>query len=165
MAYDYINQSIQSSLLIVPKDNDPFFFPTQLALTGFASDGYFYDGGIRNPLVRASWFTEAQGPYRGILPSFPQAALVLLSEVALTILDETNSELPLWMQFLLGDANALANNFNGSLIGFTPTGLSYAAGVLVVTYVPDAGSAVQSTLAVNIDFVQDGVYLYVAVTP
>src|SRR5271167_2905829 len=109
--YDYINQSIQNSLLIVPQDNDPFFFPTQLALTGFAFDGYYYDGGIRT-MTQASWYTEPQGAYRGILPSFPEAALVLLSRVAVTILDETNSDLPLWMQFLLRDLNALANNFN-----------------------------------------------------
>jgi hypothetical protein len=164
--YDYINQSIQSSLLILPKDNDPFFNPTQLALTGFAFDGFYYDGGVQTS-AQASWFLEAQGAYRGPLQSFPEAALVLLSQVALTILDETNpnANLPLWMQFLLSDLSALANNFNGTLIGFTPSGLSYAAGVLAVTYLPDAGSTIQSSLAVNMDFVQDMVYLYVAVAP
>lgn len=161
-AYDYINQSIQSSLLIVPKDNDPFFFPTQLALSGFAFDGFLYDSGVKT-MTQASWFTEAQSAYRGILPSFPEAALVLLSQVALTILDETNSDLPLWMQFLMSDLYAVANNFNETLIGFTPVGLSYAGGILTVTYIPDAGSDYQSTLAVNIDFTQDNVYLMVAV--
>src|SRR5271170_901221 len=154
MAYDYINQSIQSSLLIVPKDNDPFFFPAQLGLTGFAFDGFFYDGGVKT-LTQASWFTEAQGPYRGILQSFPQGALVLLSVVSLTILDETNTTLDLWMQFLLQDMQALTNNYlaaqsPNNLVGFTPTSLSYAGGVLTVKYIPDAGSTVQSTLAVNL---------------
>ena len=167
--YDYINQAIQSSLLIVPKDNDPFFFPTQLALTGFAFDGFYYDGGVKLG-SQASWFLEAQGLYRGPLPSFPEAALVLLSQVSLTILDETNpvvtaGKLPLWMQFLTNDLYAMTDNFNDTSVGFTPSGLSYAAGVLTLTYAPDAGSVVQSALAVNIDFVQDEVYLYVAVTP
>lgn len=166
MAYDYINQSIQSSLLIVPKDNDPFFFSSALGHSGFGSDGFLYDGGVRLN-QQASWFLESQGPYRGPLPSFPQGALVLLSEVALTILDETNpvttsSMLPLWMQFILSDFQALANNFNATLSGYTPLGLSYSAGVLSVIYIPDPGSSVQSTLAVNIDFSQDGCYLYVA---
>src|SRR5271156_1625850 len=104
MAYDYINQSIQTSLLIVPQDNDPFYNPTQLALTGYGFDGNLYDGGVRATAVfvpyqslQASWFTEAQSSYRGPLQSFPGAALVLLSQVALTILDETSSELPLWI--------------------------------------------------------------------
>src|SRR5271157_605277 len=161
MAYDYINQSIQSSLLIVPKDNDPFFFPVQLGLTGFAFDGFLYDGGVKTG-TQASWATEGQGTYRGILQSFPQGALVLLSVVSLTILDETSQNLDLWMQFILQDAQALTNNYlsadvPNNLIGFTPTSLSYAAGVLTVLYIPDAGSTVQSTLAVNMDFVQDAV--------
>lgn len=164
MGYNYLNQEIQSSLLIVPKDNDPFFFPTQLAHTGFAFDGFFYDQGVKTA-AQASWFLEPQGPYRGPLPSFPEAALVLLSQAALTILDETNPSLPLWMQFLLNNANALTDNFSGDLIGFTPTGLSYAAGILVVVYAPDAGSLDQSALAVNLDFTQDGAYLFVATAP
>jgi hypothetical protein len=169
MAYDFINQQIQSSLLILPKDNDPFFNPTQLALTGFAFDGFYYDGGVRTG-KQSSWFLEPQSTYRGILPSFPQAALVLISDVALTILDETNpvtmsSQLPLWMLFLLQDFQALANNFNSSLIGFTPVGLSYGAGILVVNCSPDPGSSIQGNLAINVDFVQDAVYLYTALHP
>jgi hypothetical protein len=175
--YNYLNQAIQSSLLIVPKDNDPFFFPTQLALSGYASDGQLYDNGVLatapfGPFqaLQASWFLEAQNPYRGPLPTFPRAALVLLSDVALTILDETNtattsSGLPLWIQFLLNDLNALTDNFENAVIGFTPTGLSYGGGILAVTYTPDAGSTIQSAMTVNVDFTGDGVYLDVAVTP
>lgn len=163
-AYDYINQSIQSSLLILPKDDDPFFFPTQLAHTGFAWDGFLYDGGVRQ-VQQASWYTEPQGPYRGPLQTFPQASLVLLSKVALTILDETNTNLPLWMQFLLQDMQALANNFNNTIIGFTPESLTYAGGVLTVLGMPDPGSTIQSMLAVSLDFVNDTAYLEVAVTP
>ncbi len=175
--YDYINQQIQSSLLVLPKDNDPFFNQVSLGLTGFASNGRLYDGGVLAtapfgpfPSLFASWYSEPQGTYRGPLPSFPAAALVLLSEVALTVLDETNpvttsGALPLWMQFILQDFAALTNNFKGGLVGFTPSGLSYSTGVLAVTYTPDPGSTIQSELAVNIDFTLDSVYLYVAVAP
>jgi len=168
-AYDYINQSIQASLLITPKDDDPFFNPVPLALTGFAADGFWYDGGVKTG-TQASWFLEGEGPYRGPLQAFPAAALVLLSQVSLTILDVSNavtesSLLPLWMQALLGDSLALTNNFEDALVGFTPTGLTYAAGIVTVLYTPDAGSNIQSTMGVNFDFVKDSVYLYVAVTP
>lgn len=177
MAYDYLNQSIVSSLLIVPKDNDSFFNPVSLGLTGYGFDGQLYDGGVLaiapfGPFqnLQASWFLEAQSAYRGPLPTFPKGALVLLSKTALTILDETNSvttagALPLWMEFLLNDLYALTDNFDNTLIGFTPAGLSYAGGILVVTYIPDAGSTIQSAMAVNVDFTGDGVYLDVAVTP
>ncbi len=168
-AYDFINQPIQASLLITVKDDDPFFNPGPLAITGFAADGFYYDGGVRT-MTQASWFTEGEGPYRGPLQAFPAAALVLLSQVSLTILDvsnavQTSALLPLWMQALLGDSLALTNNFEDSLVGFTPSGLTYAAGILTVTYIPDAGSEIQSTMSVNFDFTQDSIYLYVAVSP
>jgi hypothetical protein len=172
MAYDYINQEIQSSTLIVPKDNDPFFFPTQLAFTGYAHDGNLYDNGVRANAIfppytalQASWFTEPQGEYRGPLQTFPTASLVLLSKVAMTILDETQSSLPLWMGFLLSDAFALTNNFENALIGFTPTIVTYASGKISVESVPDAGSAIQAITAIIFDFTQDSVYLYTAIPP
>lgn len=170
-AYDYLNQSIQSSLLVLPKDDDPFFNPVSLALTGYAFTGLLYDGGVlatapfgQFQTLQASWFSEPQSSTRGILPSFPTAALCLLSQVAMTILDVSSptANLPLWMQFIIQDQNALANNFNATLTGFTPSGLGYGGGIVVVTYTPDAGSQIQSSLAVNVDFVQDSVYLYAA---
>lgn len=188
--YDYLNQSIQSSCLILPKDNDPFFNPVKLGHTGYAFDGQLYDGGVlvtssfgQGPYgagtfgtgtfgpagfftsTLPSWFLEGQGAYRGSLATFPEAALVLLSPVALTILDETSFSLPIWMQFLLSDQYALANNFNNTLQGFRPVDVSYASGKITVQYVPDAGSGVQSTMGVTIDFTLDSVYLYVAETP
>ncbi len=168
-AYDFINQPIQASLLITVKDDDPFFNPVALALTGFSADGFWYDAGVKTG-SQASWFTEGEGPHRGPLQQFPQAALVLLSQVSMTVLDvsnavQTSSMLPLWMQALLGDSLALTNNFEDSQVGFTPSGLTYAAGIVTVTYTPDAGSAVQSSMAVNFDFTADSVHLYVGVTP
>jgi hypothetical protein len=164
-SYDILGQSIVSSLLVVVQDNDPFFNPSLLNFTGFSSNGFFYDDGVKTS-TQASWFLEAQSPTRGPLPSFPTAALVLLSSTSLSIFDATNtSGLALWMQAVVENTSALANNFNNTLVGFTPSGLSYATGIISVIYTPDAGSTIQSTMVVNFDFTQDDVYLYVAVTP
>lgn len=161
MAYDYLNQAIQSSLLIVPKDDDPFYNPVSLGHTGFAFDGTLYDGGVQvGGPVYASWYSEAPGAFRGNLPAFPLAALVLLSRVALTVVDETQFSLPLWMQFVLADNYGLSNNFNTQLVGWTPQSLTYGGGIIAVGYQPDAGSQNQNTLSVNVDFVQDSIYLY-----
>lgn len=192
MAYDYINQPIQSTCLIEPKDDDSFYNPTTLGHNGFAWDGTLYIEGVQQftvasppTLVYASWYTEPTGPYRGDSATFPQAGLVLLSRAALTILDETTSALNLWMQFILQNnivstvssppvtvgSFSLTDNFNGDLNGWLLSGLAYADGVLSVVYSPDSGNAsiaavtsgdVNSNMVVNIDFTQDKVYLDVA---
>ena len=147
---------------------------------------------------KASWFTEfGTNAYRGDEAAFPAFGLALVSPVSLVILDQATpvtqaNQLPMWMQFLLGDSNALANNFNGSVQGFTPSAVCYADGVISVTYTPDAGNqeafnhinatpppAIEtiistsqlptypvvpsySHMVVSIDFAQDSVYLDVA---
>jgi hypothetical protein len=139
-----------------------------LSHNGFAWDGILYIGGVQQITmssppgpIYASWFTETDGPYRGTSSTFPQAGLVLLSRVALTILDETSSALSLWMQFLLQSnllnnfpvsspplsppvdvpgSYALTDNFNSELNGWLPSGLAYADGVLSVVYTPDYGN-------------------------
>lgn len=171
--YDYIDQEIVATTLIEPKANDSFYYPVNQGHNGFAYDGQLYTAGVLQSGQVASWHSEVSGPYRGPLPTFPTAGLVLLSKVALTILDESTSALGLWMQFLLSDTYALANNFDGGLNGWVPAGLTYADGIISVTYNPDPGNqvgldAVNSTygldsrMVVNLDFSQDTVYLDVA---
>lgn len=176
MAYDYIDQNIVATQLIQPHDNDSFYNPgPPNNHTGYAADGFWYQDGVVQPSVPvASWFSESEGAYRGDGGHFPNAGLILLSPVALTILDQATPTLdahalPLWMQFLLGDTLALANNFDGALNGWTPTGLTYADGVISVIYSPDSGNqvggtppAAQSTMVVTLDFSQDMVYLDIA---
>ena len=170
MSYNFVNQSIVSSLLINVKDDDPFFNPILLALSGFSANGFYYDSGVKTSAT-ASWYSEPQGEFRGPLQTFPQSALVLLSYAALTILDvsnavQTSSMLPLWMQFILSDDYALTDNFDpNALIGYTPAGLSYGGGVIAVNYTPDAGASPQGGMAVNLDFTLDSVYLYAVATP
>lgn len=147
--YNYIHQDIVSTALILPVSDDSFYNPTTTGHTGFAHDGALYNNGaaVVGPVL-ASWFTEPAGPYRGDGAPFPATGLILLSKVALTILDQSNETLPLWMQFILGDNMALANNFstnnpnfaNQLLDGWTPNLLTYADGIISVTYVPDAGA-------------------------
>lgn len=188
--YDYIDQAIRASCLIEPKDIDSFYNPDTMNHTGFAWDGTYYISGVQQPgPVYASWFSETFGAYRGDSTTFPQAGLVLVSHVAVSILDETTSALALWMQFLLqnnivdADASppelagsfALTDNWNSELNGWLPSGCAYADGVLSIVYSPDYGNQtgtvgspptdynIDSNMVVNIDFTQDRVYLDVAV--
>ena len=184
-AYDYIDQSIMATCLIEPKDIDSFYNPITQNHTGFAWDGTYYVDGVQQltetsppsspPLpvpTYASWYTEGQSAYRGLLQTFPQAGLCLLSKVALSILDESTAALTLWMQFLIQNQYALADNWNNALNGWTPSGVIYADGVVSVLYKPDSGNFtgvdgatynVNSNLVVHLDFVQDSVYMDMAI--
>lgn len=164
-SYDYLDQALSASILVQPFDNESFFHP-KIGHTGFAYDGTRYTNGIQDPgPVFSSWYIEAPGPYRSAAKPFPTQAIVLLSKVSMVILDETNSNLPLWMQFLLEDNFALPDNFENAFIGFTTQLLTYSNGVISVTSVPDPGSQIQSNMIVTFDFVADQTYLYVALTP
>ena len=164
--YNYLNQSIVSSCLIESKDIDSFYNPTTLRHTGFAWDGQLYYQGVLQPgPVYASWYSEGAGTFRGSLQTFPQEGLVLLSKVALSILDESTTNLTMWMQFLIQNDYAFPDNFNDELNGWRPSGLAYADGILSITYIPDYGNQpdnILSNMVVSIDFTQDKVYLDVA---
>jgi len=157
MPYDFIDQNIVATCLIQPHDNDSFYNPIPHQHTGFAFNGNHYTLGVQDGAaspwhaaggnLQATWWTEAQSgnPFRGDQQNFPTYGLVLLSPVSLVILDQSTpvseaTALPLWMQFLLGDNNALANDFNGAIQGFTPSSVCYADGIISVTYTPDSGN-------------------------
>jgi hypothetical protein len=173
--YDYLDQSIVATCLIEPKDIDSFYNPTTQNHTGYAWDGSYYVAGVQQAgPVFASWYTEGTNAYRGMLLTFPQSGLVLLSKAACTILDSSTLDLKLWMQFLMENTYALVQDFNAALNGWHPSGLAYADGVLSIVYSPDTGNQVgaygssyslTSNLIVNMDFAQDKVYLDVAVNP
>jgi hypothetical protein len=149
MAYNFIDQNIVASCLIQGHTDDSFYNPVPNSHTGYAVDGNYYSLGVlQSAHPKASWFTEfatnTSGD-RGEQAAFPQFGIALLSPVSLVILDQTKSvaqaeQLPLWMQFLLQDNNALANNFNGAVQGFLPSGLVYADGIVTVIYTPDSGN-------------------------
>lgn len=181
-AYDYLDQNIVATALIQAFDNDSFYNPTTTGHNGFAADGTRYTNGVQDAgPVLASWFSEfgsSNDPYRDDQAAFPSNGLILLSPVAMTILNESTpvphaNQLRLWMQFLMSDSFMMTNNFNQSLQGFTPSGLAYADGVISVTYTPDSGNQTptsppvptdpaQSHMIVSIDFSQDSAYLDVA---
>lgn len=147
MAYNFIDQNIVASCLIQGHTDDSFYNPVPNSHNGYAADGNFYaEGVLQSTHAKASWFTEfGTNPFRGDQAAFPEFGIALLSPVSLVILDQTKSvahaeQLPLWMQFLLQDNNALANNFNGAVQGFLPSGVVYADGIVSVTYSPDAGN-------------------------
>lgn len=163
ISYDYLNQDIQATALVQVRDDDSFFNPG-LGHYGFAADGTRYTAGIQDAgPVFASWYSEIPGPYRGPKPTFPNAGLILLSKVALTILDETTRDLILWMQFLLADNQALTDNFDGGINSWTPRSLNFADGVLSVTYEADEGNTdIVSPMVATFDFTQDKVYTDIA---
>ena len=147
MAYNFIDQNIVSSCLIQSHTDDSFYNPVSNQHTGFAFDGNYYSLGVLDPThAKASWFTEfGTNSFRGEQAQFPSFGVVLLSPVSLVILDQSKSvaraeDLPLWMQFVLGDNNALANNFDASVQGFLPASVCYADGIVSVTYTPDSGN-------------------------
>jgi hypothetical protein len=151
MAYDFIDQNIVSSCLIQSYTDDSFYNPVVNQHTGFAFDGSYYSLGVlQSTHAKASWYTEfGTNPFRGEQAAFPTFGLALLSPVSLVILDQSKavavaSSLPLWMQFILGDNNALANNFDSSVQGFLPSRVIYADGIVSVTYTPDAGNQLYS---------------------
>jgi len=193
MAYDFIDQDIVASALIQPFDNDSFYNPVPNSHTGYAFDGKYYRSGIDltsgyglSPygsslygitVPLASWYIEflnTPNQFRGDKAAFPSQGIVLLSAVSLTILDDTvkvsnANQLPLWMIFLLNDAYALTSNYNSSTQSFTPSGLTYANGVISVLYRPDTGNqgggvppSATSTLVVSLDFTKDRAFLDVA---
>lgn len=141
-----------SSCLISPRDNDSFFNPVLMGHTGFAANGTMYNTGVPQPVV-ASWFSEGLSSTRGN-PAFPSTGLALLSKTDLTIYDESDRHLPLWMRFVLADNLLLTNNFDG-LHGFTPSEVSYAQGVISLLFTPDPGLVLQTNLVITIDFSKD----------
>jgi len=178
--YNYLNQDIVATTLIQSYDNDSFYNPTINNHTGFAADGTHYTNGVQDAgPIYASWFTEYGTPgdlYRDDQGPFPAYGLILLSPVSMVILDQSTpvpqaNELKLWMQFLLADNYMLGNNFDGSLQGFTPSGLSYADGIISVTYKPDDGNMDSTSppvssnthMVVSLDFSADQAYLDVGV--
>ena len=180
--YNYINQPVVATALIQLSDSDSFYFPQDNGHTGFAFNGSHYTDGVEDisPPVVASWYSEGSGPFRGSSAPFPSYGLILLGRANLTILDESTRALNLWMTFLLNDSLMLTDNFAlnnsnyspPSLVGYVPSGLSYANGVISVIYTPDPGAedltlsppgGSASTMVVNIDFSEDSAYLDVAV--
>ena len=169
--YDWIDQDIVASTVIQPLEIDSFYNPVSKNHTGYAFDGLYYENGMSSsPAVYASWFTEflnTPNPYRGSSAEFPNLGLILLSKVALTIIDQSTGQLNLWMQFLIQNLFAFPDNFSSErypLIGYTPSKVTYADGLVSVTYLPDEGViSIKSPMVVTMDFVQDIVYLDVSV--
>lgn len=158
----YGNQ-VYCSCLIRPEPNDPFFHPTYgPGLTGFGASGTFYSGG-QELTTRAAWWTEAEGggdqTSRGAKREFPSSGVVLVSEGSIAILDQLDS-LSMWMVFKKHPNNVYSDTFGlGAGARFIPTNVEYGYGRVTVTFTPAYGSTFVSTVALNIDFVQDFVYI------
>jgi hypothetical protein len=203
--YDYLDQNVVATCLIQAYNNDSFYNPTTNNHTGFAADGTHYTSGVQDVVagsppgpLYASWYLEATNPTasgpepsRDFRATFPTYGIILLSPVAMTILDEStpvarSNELKLWMLFGLADGYMMTDNYvsylNPPLLaiqGFTPSGLSYADGIISITYTPDSGNqppvlagtpdpipqpgdSAQSHMVVSIDFSMDAAYVDVA---
>lgn len=154
-------QEILGSAMFEAKISDGFFYPVECALTGFAYDGLLYQNGAdasSGGAARASWYTEAPGPWRGDRAAFPQRGVILLTDAGLSILD-LDSKWALWMSFLRGDTLAFTHNALGTIAGFVPQEVTYANGRVMVALAPDPGSDFKSPTTLVFDFVQDAVYM------
>ena len=143
---------------IIQKDLKDGFFNPNLGGTGYCSDGFWYDEGVKNPLQRASWYLEPESTTRGGTKIFPDRALVLVTDAAITILD-MNNNLDLWMTFIRLDRGAYCHNPAGVLFGTTATHVSYCNGTLLVSLRPDAGSVDDGDHLLIINFREDTVTL------
>lgn len=157
-----LGSSIVDSMLIQRSSNDLFFNP-QNGLTGYGYDGTYYQNGVQNPNSLASWFSEPPGDNRGNLATFPNSALVLLTDAGVSILD-TTSHLDMWMVFARVDQGAFTLNFSGQIMGYRPRFLSYTSGAILVSMSPDAGSQVLGNACIVIDFINDRAYVDVALS-
>jgi len=203
--YDYLDQNIVATCLIQAYNNDSFYNPTTNNHSGFAADGTYYLNGVQQVgagsppgPIYASWYLEfatptASGPEpsRDSSAKFPTYGIILLSPVAMTILDESTpvpqaNELKMWMEFALADGYMMTDNYASflnppqlTIQGFTPSGLSYADGIISISYTPDSGNqppalvgtpdpepvpgdSTRSHMVVSIDFSQDAAYVDVA---
>lgn len=158
MAYLFPNQAVITTCLCIQRDADSFFSPVALSHTGFAFDGAFYTAGVKSPTLVASWASEAQGPTRGPLPTFPTQALVIVSRASITILDATTNPLNLWMIFYLADSYGYRNNPAHAQAGYLASAVTWANGKLSITLSPDAGSPSKEILVLTVDFPQDTMY-------
>jgi hypothetical protein len=164
LAYDYINQSVLTSLHIAPKDDDAFFNPQRLTHNGFAWDGYKYVNGVKDLSTRPSWATEGGSDTRGILETFPTDAVVLVSAASVAILDATTTSLRLWMLFYTVDSYAIPVNpiagqtVDGGIASFTPKSANWANGVLSIVMEADPGSTAMPVAVITIDFTTDTVF-------
>jgi hypothetical protein len=156
MAYDYLDQPVLSSLIIQKQEMDSFFSPALLGHSGFSADGLYYVNGIVNPQLQASWYTETAGTERSSAQAFPDRTLVIASRASLALLSAVTMEL--WMLFYLGDDKALRYNPTGVQLSYTPSGLSWANGLLTLNLTADAGDSTQAPYALTIDFTRDQVY-------
>ena len=146
------DSSILASCAIKNNPNDSFLNPSN-GLDGFGWDGFFYIAGVAQT-TQATWFTEPLGLYRSARGAFPQRGIVLVTNSGLSIFDESNGSLDLWMSFQKGDALAFFNNFPTVTSNLVPKGLSYNNGLVMVTY----GSSTTADINLIFDFNQDRVY-------
>jgi len=164
-SYTSLTQPVLTSLTISVKDDDPFFNPVELTHTGFAYDGFMYNGGVQNPSQTASWYSEGPSLTRGTLASFPTDAVIVVSAGSLTILDATANPLAMWMLFYYCDQYAFPNNFQGAIESFSSVAASWGAGKLTVVMVADPGSEAMPAAILTLDFATDSVYIDYAATP
>jgi hypothetical protein len=159
MSYNVLNQPVVGSTLVTAMEDDAFFYPQRLQFTGFACDGYWYEAGIQNPAIQASWATETPGPTRAGTPSFPTNALVLISQASLSIFDISSGTVQLWMLFYKNDEFSYPTNFIATASSYSPLSVAWSSGVLSVLLAPDAGSVAQASALLAIDFSQDAISL------
>lgn len=138
---------------------NPGFRPTKGGLTGFGWDGFFYFNGVMQGR-QATWFTEATpgDNFRSTRGAFPQRGIVLVTDLGLSIFDESANSLDVWMVFERGATLAMLETVVSIPSNFVPKELKYNNGVIMLTYSGDNFPDVYLYL----DFCQDTAYVDLA---
>jgi hypothetical protein len=159
--YEVLTQPVVSSLVVFNRDDDAFFNPVRLGLTGYGFDGYYYADGVQNLSQVASWASEQPSATRGTLINFPTSALVVVSEAVCSIFDTSGGSLVQWMVFYKSDEFSLPTNFylDSEAASFSPSQVSWGNGVLSLLLIPDSGSTNQASALLSFDFTQDEIYI------
>jgi hypothetical protein len=160
--------NVYCSCLVPAQSTDLFYNPTFAGgLTGYAADGFKYTSGVQNPTLIAPWFSEAQGGgdqmTRGDTQGFPAAALVLVTDESIAILDQVDN-MSMWMIFKKGSNNAYSDTFGIVGAAFVPSSANFSSGVLSVTFSPAPGTGSTALVILNIDFVKDYIFIDTATT-
>jgi hypothetical protein len=161
---------VYCSCLIPAQGTDLFYNPTYASgLTGYAADGFYYTAGVQNPShSMASWWGEATGGgdglTRGATQEFPTNMLILVTDESISLLNQVDN-MSMWMIFKKGANNAYSDTFGISGASFIPFEVSFGSGLLSVTFVPQGISAWSSPVVLNVDFVNDYIYIDTAGPP
>lgn len=97
--------------------------------TGFAADGYLYDGSSRVDAERAGWAAEGSSSHRGPQNQFPRRCFVVLTDVEIAFIDA--SDLTLFYRVYASVVPVLGDELTGIFVELVPDDAVSVLGTLL----------------------------------